>query len=56
LQPTFTQSVTWNNVIDNAGLQHFWIVSGSNCATQSTNSVVQVNTYALNINCNGTLI
>ena len=54
VQAVFTQSVTWNNVIDNGGLQHFWIVSGSNCAPGTTNSVVQVNTYNFPINCNGT--
>ena len=55
-QPALTASVTWDNVVDNGGLLHGWIVTGSNCAGESAQSTLQINTYAINVNCNGTPI
>ena len=51
LQSPLTASVTWNNVIDNGGLQHNWSVTGSNCAGESAQSLLQVNTYDFPVSC-----
>ena len=45
LQPPFAVSVTWNNTIDTAGLNHSWMITGSNCAGVSATYIYQVNVY-----------
>lgn len=51
LQPSFTASVTWDNVPDTSGQFHFWAVTGSNCAGISAYSTQQINVYPFNISC-----
>jgi hypothetical protein len=51
LQAALTASVTWNNVKDSGGLLHIWLVTGSNCAGVSAQSIVQVNTFDFPVSC-----